>query len=376
MKLVIFGLTVSSSWANGHATLWRGLAKALGARGHELVFFEREVASHARHRDLQELPGGKLVLYADWEEVRRRAATQLADADVAMVTSFCHDGVAASELAFSSGCPLRVFYDLDTPVTIARLHDGLPIDSLGPRSLVDYDLVLSASGGKTAELLKTALGARRVAELYPGVDPEFYAPGQPRDEYRCDLSYMGSYAEDRQAALQTLLLETARRSPERSFAIAGAQYPQGGAWAGNVKFLHHLAPADHAALYASSRLTLNVTRMAMAQVGYCPTGRLFEAAACGTAILSDAWPGLDRFFEPGHEILIAHSTEEALEALQRPAAELARIGAAARARVLRQHTALQRAEQLESALDAAFRNLVVRGSDPGFPQVKLPNQDA
>src|SRR5438477_6768688 len=202
MKLVIFGLTISSSWGNGHATLWRGLCRALTGRGHHIVFFERDVPYYAAHRDLTELPGGALHLYSDWKEVLPLAKRGLADADVAIVTSYCPDGIAASELVLSSRAEVRVFYDLDTPVTLDRLRIGEPVPYLPPQGLGNFDLVLSFTGGQALEELKQQLGARRVAPLYGSVDPEVHRVVGPVDSYRCDLSYLGTYAADRQEMLR------------------------------------------------------------------------------------------------------------------------------------------------------------------------------
>ncbi len=349
MKLVIFGLTVSSSWGNGHATLWRGLCRSLARRGHEVTFFERDVPYYAQHRDLNELPGGRLVLYRDWENVRAQASEALRLADCGMVTSYCPDGIAASELVLGADV-VRVFYDLDTPVTLSQLRHGRSVSYIGDRGLRDFDLVLSYTGGSALRALREELGARRVAPLYGSVDPEVHRPVATRDAYAADLSYLGTYAEDRQEVLERLFIEPARRLPHLRFVIGGAQYPPEFPWTENVYFVRHLPPGEHSAFYSSSRVTLNVTRRAMAEMGYCPSGRLFEAAACGAPILSDDWAGLDEFFEPGKEILVARGTEEAMEVLLLPEAELGRVAAAARARVLAQHTADCRALELEEAL--------------------------
>jgi spore maturation protein CgeB len=353
MKLVIFGLTVSSSWGNGHATLWRALCRALAQRGHYVVFFERDVPYYAMHRDVTELPGGHLYLYPDWEAVRPLAKRHLADADVAMVTSYCPDAVVASDLILSSPARLRTFYDLDTPVTLARLQAGELVDYMSPRGLQDFDLVLSFTGGRALTELKTRLGARYVVPLYGSVDPEAHRPGPAVPAYHADLSYLGTYAADRQAILQRLFLEPARRLPQQRFLIAGALYPPDFPWTANIYFVQHLPPQEHAAFFSSCRLTLNVTRGAMAQMGYCPSGRLFEAAACGAPLLSDWWEGLESFFTPGEEILIAHTTEDTLSALQLSDAQLARLSRAARQRTLEAHTAARRAVELETALAAA-----------------------
>ena len=361
MRLVVFGLTVSSSWGNGHATLWRALIHALARQGHQVTFFERDVPYYAAHRDVTGLPAGELVLYESWDAVRERAARALAACDVAMTTSYCPDAVEAAALmleARETGGPLAVFYDLDTPVTFARLDAGEPVPYLPADGLGAFDLVLSYTGGRALDALRGRLGARRVAPLYGSVDPAVHRPAPAaRAEWRCDLSYIGTYAADRQAAVDALFLEPARRLPGSRFMLAGSQYPADFAWTPNVWYLAHLPPADHPAFYASSRLTLNTTRGAMAAMGWCPSGRLFEAAACGVPILTDTWDGLDAFFAPGDEILVARAgaggTDDALAALARPDAELRALARRARERTLAEHTADRRARELVAAIEGA-----------------------
>jgi spore maturation protein CgeB len=353
MKLVIFGLTISSSWGNGHATLWRGLCRALAQLGHRIVFFERDVAYYALHRDLRELPGTDLRLYPDWESILSAARREVADADAAMVTSYCPDGARACDLVLDTAGPLTVFYDLDTPVTLERLGRGEAVPYLPAAGLGGFDLVLSYTGGRALDELRERLGARRVAPLYGSVDPEVHRPADSVPEFQGDVSYLGTYAADRQQALEQLFLAPARRLPEKRFILGGAQYPGDFPWGDNIFFVRHLPPADHAAFYASSPLTLNVTRSAMAGMGYCPSGRLFEAAACGTAVLSDSWEGLDRFFEPGREIFTAASTEEAAEILSLPRREIRKVASAARERSLAEHTAEKRAAEMVEMLAGA-----------------------
>ncbi|WP_342640537.1 CgeB family protein [Rhodoligotrophos ferricapiens] len=351
MNIVIFGLTVSSSWGNGHATLWRGLCRALHRQGHRVTFFERDVPYYANNRDLWELPGGELILYQDWAEVTGRAKHALAMADAAIVTSYCPDALAAGGLLLDAPRPLHVFYDLDTPVTLAHLSQGEAVAYIGPRGLADYDLVLSYTGGRALDELRSRLGARRVAPLYGHVDPEIHCPAQPVEAYRADLSYIGTYAADRQKTLESLLIEPARKRPQNRFLIAGAQYPTDFPWTENIFFVRHLPPSEHPAFFASSRLTLNVTRHAMADMGWCPSGRLFEAAACGTALISDTWEGLDHFFSPGSEILVAAGADDANAALELSDAELARIAGKARERTLAEHTSDQRAREFIALLE-------------------------
>jgi spore maturation protein CgeB len=351
MKLVIFGLTISSSWGNGHATVWRGLCRELARLGHQVIFFEKNVAYYAAHRDFHDIPGGKLILYETWSEALSQARQHLADAEVAMVTSYCPDGIAATEVVVSSR-PLRVFYDLDTPVTLERIEAGHGVGYIGASGLRDFDIVLSFTGGRALLELQSRLGAKRAVALYGSVDPAVHRPVMARESYRADLSYIGTYADDRQAMLNALFLEPARRLPERRFLIAGAQYPPAFAWLQNLFFVRHIAPPDHPALYSSSRLTLNVTRRAMAQSGYCPSGRLFEAAACGTPVVTDCWDGLESFFQPGEEILVATQTADVMAALELSDAQLARIAGGARQRAMEEHCAARRARQLEAILDS------------------------
>jgi spore maturation protein CgeB len=351
MRWVIFGLTISSSWGNGHATLWRGLWRALARRGHHLVFFERDVPYYAEHRDLTELPGGDLVLYPSWGDVLPRARRELQGADAAIVTSYCPDGVAAARLLAdgATGAP-KVFYDMDTPVTLENLREGRPVPYLGERGLRDFDLVLSYTGGASLDALRSQLGAPRVATLYGHVDPQVHRPVAPAANYRCALSYLGTYASDRQAALEALFIEPARRMPAHSFLIGGAQYPADFPWTANIRFVRHMPPAEHPAFFSSSRLTLSVTRRAMAENGWCPSGRLFEAAACGTPIVSDAWAGLETFLEPGREVIVARDARDVEAALEMPDAQVARIAHDARERVLALHSSDHRAAELERML--------------------------
>lgn len=354
MKLVIFGLTVSSSWGNGHATLWRGLCKALAARGHDVVFFERDVPYYAMNRDLWALPGGTLVLYPDWDAVLPAARAHLADADVAMVTSYQADAVAATELVLQSPAAVKAFYDLDTPVTLDALAGGRDVAYLGPRGLADFDLVLSYTGGAALHQLRSRLGARRVAPLYGHVDPDVHHAVPADEDYRADLSYLGTYAEDRQAALERLFIQAARRLPEQRFLMGGAQYPEAFPWTDNVWFRKHMPPAYHPAFFSSSRWTLNVTRRAMAEMGWCPSGRLFEAAACGCPVVSDDWEGLDAFFTPGEEIVIARGTDNVVQAMRMGDGARDAIARRARERTLDEHTSARRAAELEALLDGAF----------------------
>jgi spore maturation protein CgeB len=352
MRLVVFGLSVSSAWGNGHATLWRGLVRALDALGHEVIFFEKETTYYAQHRDLTALPGrSRLELYGELSSIEPRARAALDGADAAIVTSYCPDGPRACALALESRAPVRAFYDLDTPITLERIAAGEDVPYLPRGGLGDFDLVLSYTGGRALDALRDRLGARRVAPLYGSVDPDRHSPSSPRPEWRGDCSYLGTYAADRQDALDALFLEPARRRPDRKLVLGGSMYPEGFPWSPNVWYVAHVSPADHPAFYASCPLTVSVTRGPMAAMGHCPSGRLFEAAACGTPVLSDRWEGLGSFYQPGSEILLASTADEALAAMALPHADLARIGRLARERTLDEHTASRRARELIALLD-------------------------
>ncbi len=354
MRIVIFGLSVSSTWGNGHGALWRALIGALLRDGHSVVFFERDAPYYAEHRDLAELPeGGRLVLYRDFGEAGALARQSLAEADVGMVTSYCPDGIAATRLVLDSRTPLRCFYDLDTPITLARIAAGEPTGYIGPDRLSGFDLVLSYTGGRALDALRDTLGARRAVPLYGSVDPGLHYPATPEPHYRAALSYLGTYAADRQQGLERLFVDAARRRPADRFVIGGAQYPQDFPWTKNIWFVRHVPPAAHPAFYSSSRFTLNVTREAMAGMGWCPSGRLFEAAACGAPIISDGWEGLETFFEPGREIIVASTTDDALAAMALSDAERDAIARRARARTLEEHTAARRAREMIAAFEAA-----------------------
>ncbi|TDH64589.1 glycosyltransferase [Dankookia rubra] len=359
MRIVVFGLTITSSWGNGHATLWRALCRALARRGHHVTFFERDVPYYADTRDLQPMPGLKTVLYADWSSIRPQAERILRGADIAMVTSYCPDGAAASALVLNSAVRLRTFYDLDTPVTLDRLAAGERPDYLPSEGLGGFDLVLSYTGGEALQRLRSELGARRVAPLYGSVDLEAHRPVPPDPRLRADLSYLGTYAADRQPALERLFVAPARALPAHRFVIGGALYPPEFPWAENIWFLRHMPPAEHAAFFASSRLTLNITRRAMAAMGWCPSGRLFEAAACGAPILTDSWAGLADFYTPGGEVIVADTSEDAIAAIGLTDAEMRRIARAARDRTLAEHTADHRAIALEDAVQAAMTSAMI-----------------
>ena len=362
MHIVIFGLTISSSWGNGHATLWRSLVKAMLRRGHTVTFYEKSVPYYAQERDLEELPrGGKLRLYDDLKAITREVERDLDSADLALSTSYCPDGQRAAELILGSRAGIRAFYDLDTPVTLDALQQGATVEYLPPNGLGDFDLVLSYTGGRALEELKSRLGARTAVPLYGSVDPDEHRPAEPREEFRAAVSYLGTYAADRQATLERLFLGAARQRPQERFLIGGAQYPESFPWLPNVSFVRHIPPPMHREFFSSCRTTLNVTRAAMARYGYCPSGRLFEAAACGAPLLSDGWEGLETFLQPGIDLLRVDTADDVIAAMDRSDDELQRMAKLARERTLAEHTGDCRVMELESICES-IRQVVTSGS--------------
>ena len=351
MKIIIFGLSITSSWGNGHATTFRALVKALAQRGHDLAFFERDAPWYADHRDAPTNPHCRVILYKSLEEAKRLAASLVVNADLVILGSYVPEGVALGEWLIAQARGVCAFYDIDTPVTLKALKQD---DSeyltrwLVPR----FDLYLSFTGGPTLNRLEETYGSPCARPLYCAVDPDVHAPTAVHERWL--LGYLGTYSADRQATLERLLIEPAQIISDAAFAVAGAQYPSSVGWPANVEHIPHLAPRDHAGFYASQRFTLNVTRADMIAAGYSPSVRLFEAAACGVPIVSDRWPGIDAIFTPKEEILIADNTAQMLTILTEiPDDRRRAIAQAARRRVLQDHTAARRAAELEDFVSEA-----------------------
>lgn len=361
MKITIFGLTISSSWGNGHATPYRALIRALNGLGHDVHFFEKDVPYYRTHRDLEGCDYCQLTLYPEWAQVRQFALQTADDSDVVIAASYLPEGEGICDEVLSLAGPLRVFYDLDTPITLKKLQAG-GAEYLRAGQIVDFDLVLSFAGGKVLNELKHRYGARMVRPLYGCVDPDIYFRVEPQPEFVCDLSYMGTFAGDRQMKLEQLFLDPARRRPQKQFLLAGSLYPWDWQWTANVRKLEHVAPHAHTNFYSSSRATLNITREEMARNGWCPSGRFFEAAACGTPVITDAWEGLDSFFDLEREIRVVTTTEDVEENLEMPDSELRAMADRARQRTLEEHTGRVRARQLLRYLEEAQSSSAVCGT--------------
>lgn len=349
MKLVVLGLTLSSSWGNGHATTYRALLGAFARRGHEVLFLERDEPWYASHRDLTH-PG--FCAFACYESIEGLAQWRgaIAGADAVIVGSYVPEGIAVARFVQHEAKGVTAFYDIDTPVTLAALERGA-CAYLSRALIPAFDLYLSFTGGPTLRRLEDDYGSPAARALYCSVDADAYRP--LRTSKLWDLSYLGTYSPDRQPSLERLLLRVARACPERRFAVAGPRYPDDISWPANVERIEHLPPAEHAAFYSSSRFTLNITRAAMIAAGWSPSVRLFEAAACGTPVVSDIWSGIDELFVPGREIILVRDTRMVIDAL---AGDGKAIGAAGRRRVLAGHGADRRAAELEALLDVAARS--------------------
>ncbi len=343
--IVILGLSVTSSWGNGHATTYRSLVRGLAARGHRVLFLERDQEWYAGNRDEPHPAGATTVLYDSVDELIATHERPVSDAGLVIVGSFVPDGARVGEWATSVARGRTAFYDIDTPVTLGKLAAG-EREHITPELIPHFDMYLSFTGGPTLRFIESRYGAPMARGLYCSVDTGLYRPAsRPR---RWDLGYLGTYSNDRQPVLEGLLLEPARRWPDGRFAVVGPMYPEGIRWPKNVFREIHLSPREHPAFYAEQRFTLNVTRAAMKQAGYSPSVRLFEAGACAAPVISDWWDGLDSLFALGREVLVSSGPEQTLRYLRDVSEERRlEIGQAARARVLAEHTPEQRAIQLE-----------------------------
>jgi spore maturation protein CgeB len=345
LNCVFLGLTLTSTWGNGHATTYRGLLKELQRRGHSVTFLERDVPWYSENREFTEAPYCRVLLYKSLAELEACHAALVRSADVVVVGSYVPEGIAVGEWVHSVARNVTAFYDIDTPVTLANLRAG-KCEYLSYPLIPKYNVYFSFTGGPTLQHIERDLGSPCARPLYCSVDPSLYYP--EATEQRWDLAYLGTYAADRQPALERLLLSVASQMPSKRFAVAGPQYPSGTLWPENVRRIEHLPATQHRSFYNGQRFTLNLTRQDMISAGYSPSVRLFEAAACGTPILTDKWAGLRNFFEPLTEILPVSSPQDVTSYLQMPDERRLEIADRARRRTLRAHTAAVRAQEFES----------------------------
>jgi spore maturation protein CgeB len=345
LSIVVIGLAVTSSWGNGHATTYRALIEALSRRGHRVTFLEREVPWYRDHRDLTKPSAWSIELYQSPKDIPRRFGQLIRNADLVIIGSYVPDGIAIAEWTTTHARGITAFYDIDTPVTLAKLEEGL--DYLSAPMIPRFDLYLSFTGGPVPNMIEERYGSPLARVLYCSADADVYAPQSAQPKWA--LGYLGTYSQDRQAVLDQLLLAPARTLPSERFVVAGAQYPEHLVWPANVARIEHLTPKQHPRFYAEQRFTLNATRADMKALGFSPSVRLFEAAACGTPVISDRWPGIETIFAPSREILLASGPREIVEILRDMPEERRRnIAENARRRVLADHTPDHRARQLET----------------------------
>jgi spore maturation protein CgeB len=349
LDIVIIGLSLSSSWGNGHATTFRALIRGLNAQGHRVLFLERDVSWYANQRDLPNPDFCRLAYYSSLDQLTRQFASEIASADAVIVGSYVPEGVAVIDAVASLSPKCLCFYDIDTPVTLAKLDRG-DEEYVGLQQIPAFDAYFSFSGGDVLTRLEQDYHARRAIDLYCSVDADRY--NNTDETFEWDLGYLGTYSPDRQATIERLLIEPARALPHLRFVVAGPQYPDTIDWPANVERIDHLPPQDHPSFYSRQRFTLNVTRADMIAAGWSPSVRLFEAAACGTPIISDDWRGLDELLPDGEAIFIARSGDDVVRALTDISEEKRQaIRAAAHARVMQSHTGSARARHLVSALE-------------------------
>lgn len=353
LDCVFLGLSITSAWGNGHATTYRGLLKEISRRGHKVTFLERNVPWYAANRELEQLPYCTIALYSDLDDLKDRFTSLIRNADMVVVGSYVPDGIEVGQWVTSIARNVTAFYDIDTPVTLANLLEG-KCEYISRDLYPKFHLYLSFTGGPTLSLIEQTLGSPAARALYCSVDPTIYYPEQ--ELIRWDVAYLGTYAADRQTALENLLLKVARQNPERKFAVGGPQYPSDIDWPTNVQRIEHVPASEHRRFYNSQSFALNVTRHDMIEAGYSPSVRLFEAAACGVPILTDQWPGLETIFRLRSEILPVLNAADVTSYMQMPVEERLEIGERARRRTLRFHTAAVRAEEFEAyALESLER---------------------
>jgi len=366
LDIIFFGLTLSSSWGNGHATTFRALIQGLDAQAHRVLFLERDVPWYADSRDLPDPNFCELSYYSDIDVMLQSYRDRLQSADAVIVGSYVPSGVELIDRLAGMGLKRLCFYDIDTPVTLAKLDRG-DDEYLARRQMPLFDAYFSFSGGDVLTRLEKGYGVRKALALYCSVDAGRYE--NTGEDYRWDLGYLGTYSPDRQPTLDKLLIQPARRLPHLRFVVAGPQYPDEIDWPANVDRIDHLPPAEHPNFYSRQRFTLNVTRADMIAAGWSPSVRLFEASACRTAIISDHWRGLDELLPDGQAIVIAHRTEDVINVLEELVeADRRSLADTAHKIVLENHTGLARARGLAADLEQVTEHV----SQPVLPPHRIP----
>lgn len=353
MNISFFGSSLVSAYWNGACTYYRGIIRALDARGHRVTFYEPEAYERRAHRDIDD-PDWAEVVHYEATDVRavREVVARAADADVVVKTSGVgiHDDTLEAAVLALEGPRTRIFWDVDAPATLATV-EGDPDNPFG-ELIGGFDLVLTYGGGQPVIDRYTALGARACIPIYNALDPDTHHPEPPRADLACDLAFLGNRLPDREARVEEFFFRAAAALPGRRFLLGGNGWEERVERAPNVRYLGHVAPGDHNSLNRSALAVLNVSRESMAANGWSPATRVFEAAGAGACLITDAWEGVEDFLEPGREVLVARSGAEVAELLAGLDPERARaIGAAALERVLAEHTYDRRAAEVEAVLE-------------------------
>jgi spore maturation protein CgeB len=355
MRIAFFGSSLVSAYWNGACTYYRGIVRALDARGHRVTFYEPDAFDRQAHRDIDDPPWAEVVVYRPHEERAVRAAVVgAAGFDVVVKASGVgvFDAVLEDAVAGLEGPEARIFWDVDAPATLASMEADPenPLRELVPA----YDMVFTYGGGQPVIDRYRALGARSCTPIYNALDPQTHRPEPPRPELACDLAFLGNRLPDREARVEEFFFGAVSALPQRTFLLGGSGWGDRARDLRNVRYLGHVPTGDHNALNCSALSVLNVSRESMAANGFSPATRVFEAAGAGACVITDAWEGIELFLEPGAEVLVARDGEEVSELLSELEPRRARrIGRAARARVLATHTYMDRAAQVEALLTGA-----------------------
>jgi spore maturation protein CgeB len=356
MRIAFFGSSLVSAYWNGACTYYRGIVRALDARGHRVVFYELDAFERQAHRDIDDPEWAQVVVYEPLDEgAVRKVVAKVADSDVVVKASGVgvFDAVLEEAVAELEGPEVRVFWDVDAPATLAAME----ADEANPlRGLIGrYDLVLTFGGGRPVIDRYADLGARACVPIYNALDPLTHHPEPPRPELACDLAFLGNRLPDREARAEEFFFGAVEALPQRSFLLGGNGWEDRVEGLANLRYLGHVPPGDHNALNRSALAVLNVSRESMAANGWSPATRVFEAAGAGACLVSDAWEGIEDFLAPGEEVLVARDGAEVAELLAGLGPDRARrIGEAALERVLAEHTYERRAAQVEQVLEGVL----------------------
>jgi spore maturation protein CgeB len=354
MRIAFFGSSLLSAYWNGAATYYRGIVKALAARGHAITFLEPDAFDRQRYRDIDPPEWARVVVYAADAEGLRGAVAYASGVDLVVKASgvgVLDAELEAAVLEAAGADALVAFWDVDAPATLARLEADAqdPLRALLP----DYDLVLTYGGGAPVCDAYRRLGARLCAPIYNALDPDDHHPVAREARFASDLAFLGNRLPDREARVETFFFAAAAQAPEQRFLLGGSGWDDK-LLPANVRWLGHVSTRDHNALNSTARCVLNISRESMALNGWSPATRVFEAAGAGACLITDRWQGIEMFLEPEREVLVAEDGGEVAEIVRCiDEAEARRIGAAARRRLLAEHTYAQRALAVEEALVCA-----------------------